>query len=304
MKKFLCLLLGLLPLGANAALDGADIPVGTVWYLHADLAGMRKSSAARELYGWFEREVVDEVRREAGVDLSEELDRVTAYATEEAGIVVVAEGALSQATRDKLLAVMTVETRTDLREHKGQKYWFAGDEDELDNTHRDLDELHEAAFVSLDLPGKLVVTSQEGAMRSLLDRKGRIAGAGGHRGALLVLSADKSYVQGGMKARHFVDDGDRDWNSNILRSTEEAAFMLAERGGQLAVEAQLKSNDARLTESLGSIINGLISLQAFNEDIEPEVRDFLSSLRVSARDTLLSISAVIDPAMLASMMDH
>ena len=294
----------LLPVLAAAALDDADIPPGTMWYVHADLAGMRASDTGRDLYDWFEDEVVSEVRNETGVDISEEIDRVTAYAHAESGVVIVAEGAIQQATRDKLLAMLSMEARTDLREHAGHQYFFVGEHEARAGGMQRLDDLDESAYLSLDLPGKVLIASREDVMRGLLQNGGYIAGAGGHGGALLVLTADKSFVQAGLRAEDFVDDDDRGWNSNILRSTEQAAFLLAERGGRLALEAQLKSNDARLTQSLGSIINGVISLQAFNDDLEPELRELIQTLRVSAQDTLLSISAVLDPAMIRALLDN
>lgn len=307
MKKILVLLLAF-QAAPHAALAELDFPAGTMWYLYADLEAMRESTAGQGLYAWLEEEVLQEVRAETGIDLSRELDNVTAYSDAGSGIAVVLRGPVSKTTKDKLLAVMALHAGYDLRDHQGKEYFLAGDEKWLagrperngDRGNR-FGEFGENAFVSFAVADRIIVTSHEAAMQELLDRKGRIAGAGSHKGALLVLTADHSFVQAGVKTAAFAQDHG-DWNSNILRNTEEMALLVADHKGLLAIEAQLKSRDPRLSQSLGSVINGLISLQAFNDDIPEELRNSLANTKVVAEDAVLNVTTVLDPQHLLRLM--
>ena len=302
MNKLILSFLLLAPAMGVAAVGSGDLPAGTIWYLHADLAGMRDAESGRELYRWLDGEVFIEINDEVGIDVGKEIDRVTAFSSREGGVTIVVEGPVSQATRDKLMALVALEKGYDLRSHGGRDYFFSGDPDHERDAADPMGDLDDAAFFSFALPGRLLVTSQEDEMRALLDRKGRIAGGGSHNGALLVLSADSTFVQAGMRTDQVVDPGDDDWDSNILRNTEQAALLVAARGGLLAVEAQLKSRDPKLAQSLHSVVNGLISLQAFNDDIDPELREMLNNTRVTVEDAVLSLSTVLDPARVVQVL--
>jgi hypothetical protein len=303
MNKLLLSLLavGLVFSAPAAAVGTDDLPADTIWYLHADLAGMRASKSGGELYRWLQGEVFVEINEETGIDISRELDRVTAYSAEGPGVTVVLEGPVSKETQDKLMAIMAMHSDYDVRDHRNKTYFYAGDPDAKPDRGDPLGDLSEAAYVSFALKNKVVITSAEGQMQELLANGGRISGSGGHKGALFVLTADRSFVQAGLRTEHFSDDGD-DWNSNILRNTEQAALLVAERGGLLAVEAQLKSRDARMAQSISSVVNGLIGLQAFNSDIDPGIRSLISNTKVSVADAVLSISTVIDPKALVAML--
>jgi hypothetical protein len=54
--------------------------------------------------------------------------------------------------------------------------------------------------------------------------------------------------------------------------------------------------------SISSVINGLIGLQAFNSDIDPQIRTMISNTKVSVADAVLSISTVFDPALLVQLL--
>ena len=66
-----------LPVTASAAVTAGDFPEETVWYMHADLKEMRSTDSGRELYVWRDDEVLSEIKDEVGVDLKEEIDRIT-----------------------------------------------------------------------------------------------------------------------------------------------------------------------------------------------------------------------------------
>jgi transcriptional regulator with XRE-family HTH domain len=292
----------LLSANANAAVSGQDLPDGTIWYLHADLATMRTTDSGRELYRWLEGEVIAEVREEIGIDLNEEADRITAFSTEGQGTVIIVEGQVRKESKDKLLALAQLEAPLDIREYKGSTYYFAGEE-EREVTSTDLDDLEESAYFTFDIKDKVIVASSEEQLKALMDSKGRVAGAGKHKGALFVMTAEKEFVQAGMRTGEFADD-DGDWDSNILRNTEQAALLVSDVDGKISIEAQLVSTDPKMAESIASIVSGLISLQAFNSGLDSQIAQVLQATKVRVLDNVLSVSTVLEPAMVLSVIDH
>jgi hypothetical protein len=296
-----------MPPAAGAAVSTDDFPAGTLWYLHADLARMRDTASGRDMYQWLNGEVFVEISDEIGIDVNKEVDRITAFSNQSDGTVVVVEGAVSKTTRDKVLAVAALQSTLDMHDFAGMTYYYSHDHHGKNSKKRSkskaMHDLQEAAYFSFDVPGRFIIAAQEGQIKELLQNKGRIAGAGSHDGALFVLTADKEFVQAGLRTEHFADDDDG-WNSNILRNTEQAAILVSDRDGFIAVEAKLKSSDARMAGSIGSIINGLISLQMFNTDLDPELRALIQSTKIEVLDTVLQISTVFDPDALMRLLEH
>ncbi len=287
---------------ASADIASRDLPGDTVWYLHANLGDLRDSDGGSELFQWFENEVAAEVREKTGIDLGKEVDTLTAFATSGESIVLVVDGPLTKATQDKLMAMAASKGPVDPRTHKGRDYFLFGKEATATRNVL-LDGLEESAYVSFAVPGKAIVTGMEGQMQSLLDSGGIITGAGAHDGALLVLSANKNLVQAGMHTKGLLnDDGDDDWESNILRNTEQAALLVAEQGGNLAVEARLVSVDPKMAQAIGAIVNGLLGLQSFNSELPVEIRDVIRNTRVGILENTLSLSTVLDPAVLMRLL--
>ncbi len=116
------------------------------------------------------------------------------------------------------------------------------------------------------------------------------------------MTADRSLVQAGLRTDELVDDDD-DWDSNILRNTKQAALLIADDDGLLAIEAQLVVNEPGMAESMGGIINGLISLQAFNSDLDPEILSLIQNAKASVKDSTLSISTKVDPELIVVILD-
>jgi hypothetical protein len=301
----LCAFLAMLALPASAQVAAGDLPDNTIWYLHADLEAMRTGDAGGSVYAWFEDEVAEDIREDAGIDISAEVDSITAFADGDNGTIVIVEGPLTKDTQDKLLALAAMQGPVDPREHDGETFYFFGDEDEIDdNGEEPFEDLQDAVFVSFAVPGKALLTGTEAQMRGLLDNGGKVAGTGNHGGALLVLSATKALVQAGMQPQGMLaDDGGDDWESNIVRNTKEAALLLADDSGQLAVEAQLVSHDPKMAEAIGGIVNGLIGLQAFNSELGPEIQSLIRNTKIDVLENVLSISTVIDPNVLVSILD-
>jgi hypothetical protein len=299
MKKMLyslVLLFVIAPVTVVADITADDLPPGTVWYLHADLEAMRATDAGRKVYGWFQDEVILEVNEDLGIDLNEEVDRLTAFSNDGRGIIAIVEGALSKDLRDKVLAMVQAAGEFEALSYRGKDFYLVGqpDEEAMINVNG-----HEtdSAYFTFDIPGKLVMATEEAQIKALIDSNGRVAGAGRHSDSLFVLSADKQFVQAGMRTTEFADEDD-DWDSNILRNTEQAAVLVSDQGGMIAVVAQLVSSDAEMTQSLASIVGGLIALQAFSGEMDPDVAAVLRNTRVDAEGKVLSVSTVLDPDLI------
>jgi hypothetical protein len=304
LRLGLLALTAFIPLTANADVSAGDLPDGTIWYMHADLDAMRTSEAGSKVYKWFEDEVVVEVKEEVGIDIDKEVDSFTAFANNDDGTVIIVDGQLTKETQDKLLVLAAKQGPVDPREYKGQTYYFFGDEDDIDdNRDNPFEDLEDAVFVSFAVKGKALIAGTAEQMQGLLDNKGEISGSGSHDGALLVLSANKSFVQAGMQTDGLTDDHDGDdWESNIVRNTEQAALLMADESGQIAVEAQLVSTDPKMAEAIGGIVNGLIALQAFNSELGPEIQSLIRNTKVGVMGKILSISTVIDPDLVVTVL--
>jgi hypothetical protein len=296
------LLLMAFALPAAAEVTPASLPDEAVWYLHADLQELRDAQSGRHLYQWLEREVFDDILEDTGIDLSKEASRVTAFADASLGTVIVVDGAITETTRDKLLALASTDSKLDTLKHGGKTYYHAEREKGRSGTNRSFDDLEKDAYFSFDVKNKLIVASDPGQMKALLESGGRIAGSQSRPGMLFVLTADKSFVQAGARTAAFADD-DQGWDSNILRNTELVALLVSDRNGLISVEAQLVSHEPTMAQSLGGIINGLISLQALNPDLDPDILALMRSTKIDVKDKVLSINAVINPEMIVKMLD-
>ena len=305
LRLFFFLLLFSFPLHASGAVTAGDLPGDTIWYMHADLEAMRTTESGSKIYAWFEDEVVEDINEETGIDLSAEVNSMTAFSDASNGTVVVIDGAITSESQERLLAIATMHAGgdIDLLEYKGMTYYHIGDEeDEGDWGNEPFDDLEDSAWFSFALDNKAILTSTERQLQALLDSGGKIAGSGSHDGALFVLSADNSFVQAGMQADHMASEDDDDWESNILRNTKQAAVLIADKDGMIAIEAQLVTADPRMAQAIGGIINGLISLQAFNSELDPEIQDLIRNTRVEVVDNTLSINTVIDPDIVLTVL--
>ena len=294
------------PLLAGAAEIEIDMPEDTIWYAHVDLEAMRVNPSGHRIYAWIDEEIGTDIREKAGIDLNTEVNRLTAYSDAANGTVVIAEGPLTKESRERLLAMATLEAdgAIDVLDYKGMTYYHAGDEEDEEDRQDDepFDSLEDSAWFSFASPDRAIMTSSREQLQALLDNGGKIAGGGGHAGALFVLSADKTFMQAGMQAENLAGEADDEWQSNILRNTKQAAVLVADKDGKIAVEARLIATEPRMAEALGGIINGLISLQAFNSDLTPEMQDVIRNTRVEVKDNSLSTNTVIDPDVVAAVL--
>lgn len=311
MRYLRILVIGLLlivPVAATA--DAEGVPDSAVWYLHVDLEQMRADGPGQGVYAWLQDEALSEIKAEAGIDVDKELDNLTAFSLEGDGPVILLEGNFSQDTKDKIMTFVAASGDLSPKKSSGKSYYhFAGAEGDEPLTYADGDieidfeSLEDEAWVSIDLKNKILVTRSEKQMQAMLASKGKIAGRGSHDGALLVLTAEKTMLQAGMNSAA-VGDGDSDWDSNILRNTEQVAFLMAAAADKLALEAKLVTSEPEMAESLASVVRGLVSLMAFSDEMDAEAVAVLQGTKVEAQGNSLSISLAIAPELVVQTLSE
>jgi len=307
-KLILILAVALLaaPTAGLAGLDKDDIPPGSTWYFHIDFKEMRESKAGSQLYAWLEREAFDEVREETDVDLSVELDRVSAFDAGESGPVIVMDGNISEDSQDKLMAAAALHGDLQSFKAKGKPFYFISDFDEGEHSHDGDDDrgsFDDGAYFSFAVKNKVIVTPSRAQMEAMLANGGKINGSRGAGNALLVLSAETNLLQAGANASK-LSQGESDWDSNILQNTKQLAVLIADVGDRIALDATLVTTAPDVADSLASIARGLISLAAFSSDMEPDVAELLRATKVDVDGEQLQISLAMDPEELVNMLEH
>jgi len=313
MRILKLLIVGLLlAIPGLAAADASDVPDTSTWYFHVDLKEMRSDEVGKAIYGWMDDEIFSEISEEAGVNLGEELDKVTAYSLEGQGPVFLFEGNISQESKDLAMTFIAAEGDLQSRKSSGKAYYRLGDGSDEDeqvtvsgaNIEIQMEALAEESWISLDLKNKVIVTSSEEQMKAMLANGGKIKGGGSHKGALLVLSAEKALLQAGMNSSALGedDDGDSDWDSNILRNTEQVAILVAAVADKLAIEIELITTEPEMAKSLASVARGLISLVSFDDEMDDEAIAVLQSTKVEAKGNKLKLSLAIDPSLVVATL--
>jgi len=298
-----CALLLVLPGLAGAEFSASGVPETSTWYFHADFDRMRSTAAGKPLYAWLEREVFADVREDAGIDLDKEADTITAFAAQDSGAVIVIDGRISQETRDKLLAIAAGAERLETLQHKGDTFYFAKGDEHREQRKVKIDSFEDGVYFTFALKNRILATSTREQMEALLDSKGRLPERKTDKGALIVLTAEKSLIQAGMQADQIADDDEGGWQSNILRNTEQFAVIVADIAGKIGVETQLIAKEPAMAESLASIVRGLISLTVFSDDMDPDVAMFLKSTTVDVDGTSLKVKLALDPDAVVAALD-
>lgn len=306
MGKFKMLLVAvMLSLPAVAVADASSVPGGAYWYFYVDLEQMRSGGPGTPMYDWLREEVLEDIREDAGIDVEKEIDQVTSYSTGEDGAVLIIDGNMSQETRDVIMAFIASGGDISPLKSDGKTYYHFGGDDSVDEdvvyeagtVGFKIESLGEESWISMDVKNKVIITSTENHMKALLDNNGRVSGSRSVDGALMVLTAEKALVQAGMKSG-MIDE----WDSNILRNTEQVAFLISAAANKLAIEAKLITTEAEMAESLASVARGLISLMSFDDEMDPETAAVLKGTRIEAKGNSLSLSLAVAPELIVQTL--
>jgi hypothetical protein len=129
-----------------------------------------------------------------------------------------------------------------------------------------------------------------------------VAGQRDHKGALLVLTAEQTLIQAGINADSVGDDRRGKWDSNILRNTEKVALLIAAKANKLIIEAELLTRTPKIAESLASVARGLLSLAAFNDNMDAEMIAMMNDTEVVAKDKSLKLSLAVDSELVVATL--
>lgn len=302
LKLVTACILFLSPALAFGGIDADDLPSATTWYFHADFQEMQSSTAGKSLWIWLDGEVFEDIRDEAAIDIAAEVDRVTAYATDENGVVFVLEGNLSQETKDKALVAAASAKKFDTLKYKGKTYYFVEREEDDDHDIR-IDGINNEVYFSFAIKNKMIAATSEQQLHAMLANGGKITGSKSHNGALFILTAEKSLIQAGLDTEGF-DEEEGGFKSNILRNTNHAAILVADIADNIVVEAQLTTEEPEMAESLASIVRGLVAIAAFSDDMDPYVSAALRSTKVIVKDNKLKVSVTVSPEIIKAAMDE
>ena len=306
MGKFkMLLVVAMLSLPAVAVADASSVPGSANWYFYMDLEQMRSGGPGAPMFEWLRDEVLEDIKEDAGIDVEKEVDRVTSYSTNEDGSALIIDGKVSQETRDVIMALIASDGDISPLKSGGKTYYHFGGDDSIDEdvvyeagtVGFKVESLGEESWISMDIKDKVIVTSTESHMQALLDNNGRVNGSRSVDGALMVLTAEKTLVQAGMKSGMV-----EEWDSNILRNTEQVAFLISAAANKLAIEAKLITTEAEMAESLASVARGLISLMSFDDEMDAETAAVLQGTRIEAKGNSLSLSLAVAPELVVQSL--
>jgi len=313
MRNLRILIVGLLLAIPGLVVAGLDeIPGDATWYLHIDLEQMRSEGAGKDIYALMTDEVFEDIRDDTGVDLTKELESITGLSMDGQGPIFVLEGDVSQTSKDRLMAIIAAEGNLDPKKSSGKTYYrftdmgHEADDDEEDGGDDSIEIQFEAlqneSWISIALDKKVLVTATEEQMKAMLKKDGKISGGRGQNGTLLVLTADKPLLQAGIDsvALGKESDGDSGWESNILRNTEQVAFLVAAAADKLAIEAKFVTAEPEMADSLASVARGLISLVSFSDEMDAATIALIKGTKIEVEGRNLSFSLAIDPDLLVT----
>jgi len=291
MFRSIFLILLLLPLAASA--DNGDLGGDSRWFVQVNLAAMRGASDDGALYGWLEREVIDDLEEEFGDGSLDELDAVTVFGTAGDGLGVVLDGRMNAAMRERLIDRLAAEPLPDLAD--GRAFVVGADE-----------AMAEEFDIEIDVNGLLLgfgpdssafVTTRRDLLEAYLagDRFRSLSAS-----ELLVVRADP-LLAGGVDTES-VGKGYGNWNSKVMRNIRRAGFALADADGAYDIHVELLAVDADQARALQNIVQGLVGLQALAAEEEPEMA-FLSTLRTGLDGERVSLSIQVGSRELIEILD-
>ena len=300
--------------GTASSISKGELPTETDWYLHVDLTQMRSTVTGKHLMGWMSGEVFEEIEEDTGVDLEKNLDGITVFGNgdEEHDAALLLHGDLSDTLQADIVAFLESETDSLGRETIGNIDIYTFDDLHLRDRKRrnrrssknDFDvsiTTDKSGFIAFGKKGQTLITQNRNLLETWADAGGQLPNrSSNHSGALVVLEADRSLVQGGVKR----DIGHKGpWNSSIGKNMEQIALILFDEAGLAALDVNILTSTPKTAESLHDVVRGLLSLKSLTLDDEPELSELLDDTDVDLSGQTVTISARFDPETLVNIFD-
>ncbi len=264
---------------------------------------------------WMSDEVFEEVASETGIDLQENLDGITVFGNGDDGEngAVLLHGNLQGEIQQEIVDFLESSSTDMERENLGniEVYSFSDIEMRKRKRHRRLslksdDDIDiningdEDAFIGFGQQGQTIITQNRSLLEKWSEAGGRFSNRTDHSGALLVLEADRSLVQGGVR-REIGHRGP--WNSSIGKNMEQIALILFDEAGLAALDINILTSTPKTAESLHDVVRGLLSLKSLTLDDEPELSELLDDTNVDVAGSKVTISSRFSPEALINVFD-
>ena len=282
-----------LAVGQAAKVDKANITKDAKFLAHLDLDTFRASKIGstflkkiREDEG---REKLDALVEIIGFDPFTAIHGATLSGNgeEDNAILVVKHGAKNT----KLLAFMKLDEHYRKTEHGNHEIHGAGDRSGGDRGYVSfVSETTAVLASSRELAAKGIdLVNGKGAAKQIPSSLGNISKKATN--AFITAFADVESLKGE------IDD------ENLRQMVKQAALVMGESDGKLILSLAVDTYDADTAEQLEAMVNGLIGFAKLNQDGNPEVKDILKGLKVTRKETNMSIHFSIGVDKIFEMID-
>ncbi len=292
MIRSILLTLLLLPLAVSAA--DKSLGEDSRWFVQVNLAAIRGASDDGALYGWLQREVIEDLEEEFGEGSVDDFDAITVFGTSDdgEGLGIVLDGRMDADMRERVIRRSAATPIEDLGD--GNAYVLGGNEELAEEFDIEFD--GDPLFMAFGERSGAFVTSSRALLEAFLDgaRFERIAAS-----ELLIIRADP--MLSGAVDTEAIGEGYGNWNSKVMRNIRRAGFALTDAGGGYDVNVELIAVDEAQAQALQNIVQGVIGLQALADE-EPEL-SFVSSLQTQREGERVSLSVQVSSEELMGLLD-
>jgi hypothetical protein len=299
-------LMSLLPAMLQAQ-STAPMPLAaadSAFYLQINIDNMRKGDASAQLYQWLEREALTDLREELGNDMIDQLEGISVFGNgEQQQPAIVLHVATSQSMRDNIIDKLFADDKDlELLSKHDRNYYAFGDVDiKLDGlTINELDS--DTLFLAFGDNKQTLITPSEDVLDEFLQQGSFLMQAMPQD--LIVISANRALVQGGMNPKHQVFGEDGPWESSLFRSVEKFALVVADAEESINISLEAHSADDNAASALANIAQGILSLKALadGEDSDGELA-WIKQLKISNDNNITRFDIGLPVQQLLQIID-
>lgn len=290
------ILLALLLLPLPLAVSAADRSLGedSRWFVQINLAAIRAASDDGALYGWLQRELIEDLEEEFGEGSVDDFDAITVFKTSDSGdgLGIVLDGRMNADIRERVIRRSAATPLEDIG--GGNAYVLGGNKTLAESLDIEFDGA--PLFMAFGERSGAFVTTSRALLEAFLDgaRFERIAAS-----ELLIIRADP--MLSGAVNIEAIGEGYGNWNSKVMRNIRRGGFALTDAGGGYEVNIELIAVDEAQAQALQNIVQGVIGLQALADE-GPESA-FLSTLQTQRDGERVSLSVQVSSDELLGLLD-
>lgn len=279
MKKYVLLILILFlaaitaPAFAAAPLQTNLVPEKAAWFIHLDVQAFAKTQLKRE---WFDKQMNDfkdeiaEIERVGQIDFFRDIAHVTVINMgDDDDAVVALSGKLK---KNHLVSLLKKEESPSEMDY-GQYLIYHWDDEY-------------GTFVNDSL---LMISEAETSLKAVLDT---VSGKMKDISATALASQLKTLVPGNfltaasVKLNDMIEDDD--FPSAVLKNSKGAFFSVAEAGNKVKARLSLEAESPETAKNLSDVVNGLKSLLAMQEKVDPEW-SLIKSLKMNVQGSSFTL---------------